>query len=339
MRVHENKAVAEYIDLWGNSASQALLDSKCQLFSVPTIQGIIGYRFESKTAVVFGDPVCAPEEMPALAWAFQEFCDKKGKSIVYISATEQFTDWAIHHVCKTLISFGNEVILNPMENAMLLKGKRASLLRNKWNQSVRDGIEVKEYITVDQALESAMEGVAHAWLNDRKGPQMSLLRVNLFEDRTCKRWFYAQYKGKVVGVLMLNSLASCKGWVINMMMTDPTAPNPTSEFLVLSTLQVLRAEQCTYFSIGTTPAAELKRIEGISIIIAWIARSLFAVAKKIFKLSDRQRYWKKFYPQTKPLYLLFSNSSIKIQDIMAIMRALNAENKSVKNRKWFMVRS
>lgn len=339
MKVHENKAVAEYVHLWGNSASQALLDPECQLFSTPTVDGIVGYRFELKAAVVFGDPVCAPQDIPTLALAFHEYCKAHNKSIVYISATEPFANWATNNSCKTLISFGDEVVLNPMQDAMLLKGKKASLLRNKWNQSKRDGIEVKEYTTADDKLEQAMEHVANAWLNDRKGPQMSLLQVNLFGDRTRKRWFYAQYQGKVIGVLMLNSLDLFKGWVINMLMVDPTAPNPTSEFIVLSTLEILRSEGCTYFSIGTTPAVSLARIEGLNSAIAWIARYIFVLAKKIFKLSDRQRYWKKFHPQTKPLYLLLSNPGIKVQEILAIMRALNAGGKSAKKKQSFAVES
>ena len=57
MKIHENKAVAEYVHQWGNSASHALLDPACQLFSIPEIDGVIGYRFELKSAVV-ARPVC-----------------------------------------------------------------------------------------------------------------------------------------------------------------------------------------------------------------------------------------------------------------------------------------
>lgn len=339
MKIHENKAVAEYIHQWGNSASHALLDPECRLFSTPGIDGIIGYRFALKSAIAFGDPVCAPKDMPALAQAFNEYCATHKKSIVYISATEPFANWAINNICKTLISIGDEVILNPMQDAKLLKGKRASLLRNKWNQCIRDGIEVKEYSTYDGALEKGMEDVAAAWLNNRKGPQMSLLRVNLFTDRTRKRWFYAQDKGKVIGVLMLNSLSAYNGWVINMLMVDPSAPNPTSEFIVLSALEILRTEKCNYFSIGTTPAAQLEKIEGVHALIAWAARAIFYAAKKIFKLSDRQRYWKKFYPETKPLYLLLSKKGIALQEILAVMNALNAGSNASKKKQLLTVKT
>lgn len=329
MKVRTHEAIAEYIHQWGNSASQALLDPACQLFSVPNIVGVIGYRFELKSAIVFGDPVCAPEDRAALAQAFHDYCAKHKKGIVYISATEPFANWAIKTVCKTLISFGDEIILNPMHDAMQRKGKRASLLRNKWNQCLRDGIQVKEYLAYDPVLEQGMEQVAAAWLQGRTGPQMSLLRVDLFGDRTRKRWFYAQYQDAIVGVLMVNSLSEGNGWVINMLMVAPDAPNPTSEFIILSTLQVLRAEQCTYFSVGTTPSADLERLEGINPYIVWVMRKIFTVAKKIFKLSERQRYWKKFYPQTKPLYLLTSNSGLKVHEIIAVIQALRVDSRAL----------
>jgi len=337
--MHGNRSVAQYVQQWGNSASLALLDPACKIFSAPGLDGIIGYRIESKTAVVFGDPICSAADIPRLTRAFHDYCHSLNKTIVYVSASQDFTDWALAHVCKSVVGFGDEIILNPMNNPKLDKGRKASVLRNKWNQSIREGIVVKEYVGIDGNLEAAIEQVKVKWIQGRKGAQIYLYHIDLFSDRINKRWFYAEYKGTVVGVLMLNKLNAHQGWVLNIMMTTPDAPNTTSEFIVLSVLDIIRTEGCSFFTVGTTPGVGLGTIQGLSKPTIWFARYVYAIAKKVFNLGDRQRYWRKFHPSTRSLHLLFSQPSIRPGDIMAVMRALNVGSSSAKKKESIAIKT
>ena len=67
--VSEKERIYDWIRQWGCSTSEVIMDIDCQLFSAPGIDGFIGYRPENGTAVVFGDPICAPEDMEKLALA------------------------------------------------------------------------------------------------------------------------------------------------------------------------------------------------------------------------------------------------------------------------------
>jgi lysylphosphatidylglycerol synthetase-like protein (DUF2156 family) len=319
-----DESVGEYVFRWGNPASIALLDPACKIFSAQSIDGVIGYRMASKYVVVIGDPVCPHDSLEDLMRAFHAFCSAQDKNVIYIATSEQFMKWSMNRYCSSAIECGVEVILNPTIDPTNKTGKKASLLRNKYNQSIRDGIQVKEYDGYDEQLEEAMQEVRDSWLQNRKGPQIYYLQVNLFADRIHKRWFYAEHQGRIIGVLMLNRIDAHHGWVINILMVVPDALTVTSEFLILSALATLRAEECTFLSIGTVPGSQLGHIEGLGFFSQWLARNIFKTAKKIFRLEDRQRYWKKFYPQTKPTYVLFSKARIKFSEIMGIMRALNA---------------
>ena len=69
---------------WGDVSTDGLLDAKCQIFTDPHIEGLIGYRIEGGNAVVFGDPVCATDNKSRLAKAFQQFCRDQKIGVVYL---------------------------------------------------------------------------------------------------------------------------------------------------------------------------------------------------------------------------------------------------------------
>lgn len=323
--LYEGSHTADYVCRWGNSASIALLDPSCKFFSVRSLEGVIGYRVATKYVVVLGDPVCPDENLEKLMQKFNAFCTQQDKKILYIATSEQFMKWALNRYCNSAIECGVEIILNPQIDLANKKGKKASLLRNKYNQSIRDGIQVKEYCGYDEHLEEEIQNIREVWLKNRRGPQIYLLQVNMFVDRIHKRWFYAKHNGRLIAVLMLNRIDAFQGWVLNILMVVPDAPTVTSEFIILSTLSILRSEGCSFFSVGTVPASQLGKIEGLGCFSQWLARKLFKIAKKIFKLEDRQRYWKKFYPESRSTYVLFNTSSIRFSEILDIVRALSAK--------------
>lgn len=317
--------VAQWVTRWGNPASLALFDPKCTIFKAPGIEGIIGYRLEGKQLIVFGDPVCTPENLPALVDAFHKQFKSQTNNIIYVAASEKFMEWALQNSCQAAINIGNEIILDPTHDPRNESGTKASLLRGKYNQAVRNKVHVHEYCGNDAATEQAIEAVGSAWINARKGPQIYLHHVHVFAHREHKRWFYAQHEDRIVGVVILNRIDAHHGWVLSFSMTTPDAPKGTSEILIVSVLDTLRKEDCTFFSIGTVPAAhELGRIEGLGRFKTWLARKIYTLAKKFFNLGERHRYWKKFNPIATPTYVVLANPRIGIQEILGITRAFNA---------------
>jgi lysylphosphatidylglycerol synthetase-like protein (DUF2156 family) len=281
---------------------------------------MIGYRVESRCAIVFGDPVCSRSDKERLALAFQHYCREQGWEIVYVTASKEFADWAIQNICGALIEFGEELIFDPFNDPK--QGSKGRLLRGKVNQALRNGTEVREYISHDPILEKAIEQVGVTWLKARKGPQIYLAHVHLFAERIGKRWFYAVKGGHIVGVLLMNQLEAKKGWLMQLLMTTPEACNGTSELLVTAVIETLRKEGCRFLAFGAT-ASEFGEIIGLSKPSTWLARGAFKIAKKIFSLDGRRKYWQKFNPQSERSFVLFGQSRITMRAVIGMMRALN----------------
>lgn len=315
----------ELIRSWGNSASIALLDPNCQFFSVPDIEGVIGYRNVKHCAVTYGDPLCPPEHAHKLAHAFNRYCQTQGWSNIYIGASESFAHWAVENVSSSLLELGLEIILDPFQGVR--KGAEGRLLRKKINHSVQEQVVVKEYILFNENLERAIEEVGNAWLKSRRGMQIYLSNVFLFENRLGKRWFYAQQNGKIVGVLLLNELKKQQGWVIHELMSTDEAPNGTTELLVMAALDALHSEGCHFLSAGIIPAEQVGKILGFSKMSSWMIPGVFQLAKQFFGLSNRKKYWEKFQPKSEKAYLVFSKPWIGVSEVLGLIKALNVSYK------------
>lgn len=320
----ERQEVVNLVRKWGDLNTDGILDSSCDFFFVPEVDGLIGYRIGGGNAVVFGDPICAQADKPKLAHAFQQNCQANNLGVVYTMASRAFVEWAIPNLSAAAIEFGEKLVLDPSNNPMNRTGSKAGLVRKKVKHALAEGFVVEEYTGNDHALEQAIEAVADQWLHARNGPQIYLAHVSLFNDRPGKRWFYAHKDGKVAGLLMLNALEAQQGWLLNNLMVTKDAPNGISELLVISTLQALEKEQCKHVVIGPIPAKSLGAISGLSAFNAQAARFVYTCARKLFKLDGQGVFWDKFQPASESSYLLFPQRNLSYSSVKDLLLAYNA---------------
>lgn len=318
----ERNVLVEYLRRWGGSAANAVLDLQCKMFTTPEVQGLISYRNESKCIVTYGDPVCDPKDIPILTIAFHQYCKQLGKEVVYIGTSKAFMQWAMQHTCSTAIEFGAELFINPQDNQINRKGSNGLLLRGKMRQAERAGVLIKEFNGNDINIQKQIEQVAQEWLAARKGPQVYIAEINLFDDRFGKRWLYATQNDKIIGLVMLSLMVEHKGWLLDRLLTS-NAPNGTSELLAATALDILENEGCQYVTFGPTPLPQLGTVEGLGTISEWIARKGYLLAYYFLNLSGRRKFWEKYHPQGQPCYLLFSRKGIGLKELSGLIEALN----------------
>lgn len=327
-RIHtvqdERDKVEEYVHRWGGSTSEVALDLPCKYFSIPEIEGVISYRLIGGCAISIGDPICAPENTSQLALAFYDFCQQNQFNATYIITSEQFSKWAIKNVSKALVEIGSELIFDPQIDPT--EGPSANRLRNKTNHAKNSGLTVEEYLSDDPKIEQAIKRVGEKWLQGRRGPQIHLSPLDFFENRTDKRWFYAKKGNEIIGAALLSRIESKQGWLLKFQIAVPTAPRGTTALLMLSILETLRKEDCSFLTYGMIPANHLGEIIGLGTLSTWMAKIAFKIAKWIFKLDQRKSYWEQFKPQHKKIYALFSHPHVSLQEIRAILKSLIIES-------------
>lgn len=315
--------IIERVHQWGSSVVESILDPNCNIFSVPEVKGLIGYHTNRGCAVVFGDPVCALEERDDLVQAFHNFCEKQRKNVVYLVASEEFARWIQEKQSVALITFGEELYLDPQCDPKARTGKNGISLRGKLRHAEKSGVTVQEYHGTAPDLEHKIQDVASQWLQHRHGPQIYISRVRLFDERFGKRWFYAQQGDRIVGGIVLNRLQAKQGWVLDRIMTIPDAPQGTSEILVVSILEQLAQEGCRFLTFGATNGPDLGTISGFNKCTSFLAHNLYKASLKFFNLHRRSKYWEKFHPQSTPSFLVFKKPRLGFYEISGLLHALN----------------
>lgn len=321
----QRKKIVEKVRQYGSSAADAVLGPSCSFFSIPDVDGFIGYRLEKSCAVVYGDPLCAFEDIPKLVSAFHAHCKKEHLSVIYIIITEEFARWTIQaNVCKVMIEFGEELIMDPHHDPRKNTGVYASLVRRKVRHALKEGATVHEYFPSDSAeLEQEIEKVGALWLKGRRGLQLHISHVRLFSDRDGKRWLYAKQGDKIVGVIVLNRLDTYRGWLINHLMHLSDAPHGIPELLLVTALETVAKEGAQQVTFGAVPGVKLGEIIGLNKFSTWLSRNLFKLIYRLFRLNGRKKFWEKFDPESRRSFLLFSEKHVRLKEIRALMRALN----------------
>jgi lysylphosphatidylglycerol synthetase-like protein (DUF2156 family) len=319
----ENASIVDWVHRYGCAMSEALLDADCKVFRIPDVDGFIGYRSEGSCAVVLGDPVCPKEDWERLASAFYQFCKDKHWNVAYIGTSKEFSHWAVENHCKVLLEICEEQIFDPQHDPT--SGNKGHKLRYKVNHAIHLGIKVQEYLTADEQLEKSIQAMGDTWVKGRKGPQIYLSRLDFFEHRKDRRWFYAQQGQKIIGAALLCKLEANKGWLLKFLIALPDAPAGTSELIMTTVLTALRKENCRYLTYGIIPLEQIGEIVGLGKFTSWLARWGFKLIKSYFHLNQRKIYWQKFHPQNRPAYMLFSNPRLNLSEIKAVMQTLKID--------------
>ncbi len=320
---NEREQLVQLVRRWGSSTTDAILDPHCSFFCTPSVEGGIGYRIVSNCIIALGDPVCSPSDISELAQAFHHYCQEEKKRVIYLMASEPFAKWSMQHTCKSLVEFGEELSLNPQQNPLEKHGTHASLVRRKVRHALKEDVAVQEYLSQNTMLEREIEQVGMSWLKSRRGPQIHISRIYLFEDRLGKRWFYATHQDEIVGVVVLNQIQTKKGWLLNHLMIKPNAPHGTQELLVITALQALQREGCHFVSLGAVPATQLGEMTGLSPFSTQLTRWIYKGFYRFFRLDGLKTFWGKFDPKAERSYLLFSQPSIGFKEIRALMHSMN----------------
>ncbi|KAF3362700.1 Uncharacterized protein PHSC3_000687 [Chlamydiales bacterium STE3] len=301
---------------WGSSSSEAMLDYPCHYFQIPDCEGIIAYRVEAQTAIVFGNPICAEENLITLVDAFHQYCTASALDVIYMIVDKDFAHLASKKYCKVAIGVCEELIFDPTTFKM---SKR---LNYRLNQSLKSGLVVHEYHPLDQDIENKILEVGQQWRQARKGFQLHLGHLNFFEHRKGRRWFYVEQGDEMIAMAVLCRIEKNNGWLLKYLISKPSDIPFISEFLMSSLLTRLNQENCNFLTYGVVPAESIHVLKGLNKLTSYFAEVAFQIIKKFFKLDYKKSYWLRYHPKIESSYVLFSKPSIGINGIRALIKSL-----------------
>lgn len=204
--------------------------------------------------VAAGAPIAAEPEILRVAERFGAAARAEGKSVCFFGTEGRFSgEGRMPHVC-----IGEQPVWDPAQWESTLKGARS--LREQLRRSKAKGVAVREVQAAELAegtpLRAQVEALVAAWLASRKmAPMGFLVGVELFGFAEARRYFVAEQNGMAVALLAAVPVFARKGWLLEDLLRDPSAPNGTAELLVDAAMRAFAAAGSTYVTMGLAPLA------------------------------------------------------------------------------------
>lgn len=309
-----DKREIELFILYGSAGSEAMLDYPCHFFQIPNCNGVIAYRIEFKCAIIFGDPLCPPNELVELTQAFHKYCHDSDLNVVYITVSKKFARLAQEH-CPILIEVCEELIFDPQIDPIL----KSHRLQHRVDKAIQHGLTFHEYIPFNEEIEKSLLEIGLKWKKSKKGPRFYLGHLNFFENTMGKRWFYVKDGKRITSMAMLSQLNAQEGWLLKFFFTLPDAFSETSEFLMISLLATLKNENCQFLSKGMLPIDSIEEVRGLGYYSSPV-KYLYKMISFIFKFKKFKQYWQRYYPKKVPSYVLFSKPRIGLNEIRVLSK-------------------
>jgi hypothetical protein len=306
----------------GRSTHAAFLDASYSIYIPDDRQCAICFKVSNNVAVMYGDPLCASQQMGRVFETFKGFCKRQGWRVAVVGAGPVLADhgrrrqWAI-------MEFGVENVLNPKTNPGV--GKTI----NRGNRRLaKEGVKLSVYCPAEgrrPELEAALMKVYDDWRESRirrNVPQAYSTVINPFTYTSSKHLYTTGPDGIPNSWACLMRLGSRSGYLIEPCIAADGAPGGITEFLTTNAMRILKDERCDYLTFGLAPLPEMGEISGMTSFVADTTRSLYQTTFEALSLGGKVAFHEKFKPdedQRSPLYLIFPSGARHMNSSKAVL--------------------
>jgi lysylphosphatidylglycerol synthetase-like protein (DUF2156 family) len=299
-------------------------------------RGLVNYRLINHTAVVLGDPLCAPEIVEPVTRSFLAFCASSRWNVAFYQASAAFLAHA-HALNLRALKMGEEALLLPQ--TFTLQGAALANVRNSCRRAEREGIEIQWYEGIPpEAVFQQLAGISRAWLKQKGGEQalergfsvgtfadilMSARRADWIADtsrpcsdvrlvpslvtavaltRTGKACAFLTFTPLYGGVSENPGMPHGWGWALDLMRRDPDAPPGVMELLLMQAMERFRLAGASTVSLGLAALSDTRQE------ITPVKRRVAAVlAHRMALFENRQTLFafkQKFHPVWESRYVV-----------------------------------
>ena len=284
----------------------ALRKDKSYFFS-PTRRAFLAYTVIGGSALVSGDPVGDPGELPQLLRDFRALARSRGWRVAILSAGAELLPvyrLAGFHAIKV----GDEAVVRP--SAFSLEGRPIRKVRQSVNRLRRAGytVDVLEDHELDGANCEELRRVSNEWRGRWPERGFSMAMDELFGNAGALFVVARDGEGRARGFLHLVPAPASGGYSLSAMRRCRDTPNGLMEFLIVEALDWSKAQGAPELSLNFCVFADLLRA-GERSLSGRVARSGLQSLDRVFQLDRLFRFTGKFFPEWRPRFLCIERLS------------------------------
>ena len=295
-------------------------DAPWTFFAAAGLDGGAGYVESHGHALVWCDPVCAPNDRAELLAELTRELRRRKLRVCLLIVSRPFAAAALESGYAVL-KIGEEPLFD-LERWTMPRGDTGKHLRWCLNAGRREGLEVSELARADDAR---LAEVTAAWESGlARTVSRSFLRTDPLAERDRKRIFVAARGGRLEAFLACSTVNGGRDWFLEDLVRRPDAPVGATEIVVVEALARLRGSGAQRASLDIAP------LRGSDDQLDRRARRLLGALRPVLDSFDRRyhfraraQYATKFVPsEWRPRYVALYPSVPTLGLIRAVRATL-----------------
>jgi len=243
--------------------------------------------------VVAGAPIAPRERFAEIASTFLAAARLAGRRASFFGTEPRFHD----AIDWPALRIGDQPVWDPGDWASTLGRGRS--LREQLRRARAKGVAVRRLPPIElepsHPTRARLDRLIERWLAARPMATMGfLVQVHPYTFPEERRSFIAEQDSRVVGFLGIVPIYARGGWFFEDFLTDPTAPNGTTEALIDAGMQAAAAEQVPYVTLGLVPL--VGEVGGwLRVFRRWGGGLYDFAGLRAFKAKFKPRAWDPIY--------------------------------------------
>jgi len=283
-----------------------------------TVAGAVPYLERGGVAVVWGDPLAAPDDTAELLREATSALRKRRRRICLLLAGAE-TALAALRQGYGVLKIGEQPFF-ALRSWPPPRGDSGKRLRWCMNKAARAGVHVRRYGPGDETL--ALDAVA-AWERGLgRAPTGSFLRASPLTLLEEKRLFIASCDGRVEALLACAPVPAENGWFLEDLIRRPDAPMGATEAVMVAALEALAAEgaECAWMDVAPLRGSEAQ-LDGRTRMLFKAAAPALSFFDSRYHFRALTTYLDKFQPTSwTPRYVALN----PVIPTVGLIRAVNA---------------
>jgi lysylphosphatidylglycerol synthetase-like protein (DUF2156 family) len=297
----------------GYFASYATAGGVTHLWADPCQRGAVAYRVVGSTALVAGDPLAAPDDVPTVLDGFLTHCYAHGWTPAFYQTLGATLP---HYRARGLraLAIGREAIVDLP--GFTLSGKRIANVRHSVTHAERAGLQVQLYTAdeLDAATRTELRALSDEWLAAKGGAEMGFTMGQLSPEGQpspgARVAVARDGAGRVQAFLTVVPAGGGRGWLLDLMRRRRNSESGTMDLLIARTAETLRDEGFERLSLSLAPLASTDDDdEDAPEVARWARRLLYEKMDGAYNYRSLFNYKKKFAVRWETRYLVYAGDA------------------------------
>lgn len=252
-----------------NATAYQIVNPGIERWFPPDGDAVVGWVRAGGYRVAAGDPVCAPERLGAVAWAFERDARAAGCRVCWFGADERLAEALAERGPADRLLLGAQPVWHP--GAWRRRFEAKASLRAQRSRATNKGVAVERWPSDRATGHPELRRCLAEWLSTRGLPPLHfLVEPATLERLADRRVFVARQAGggavaaegeRVVGFLVASPVPARRGWLVEQVVRGHGAPNGTAELLIDRAVADLEAEGARWVTLGLAPLSTRPGLE------------------------------------------------------------------------------